>query len=60
MPSLSPESLRTLGMLVGLLGLLLTLGGALALGRPPDPTLTITFGGLATVATAAPISKGGG
>lgn len=59
MPSLSPESLRTLGVVVGLVGLLLTLGGSLVLGRPPDPTLTITFGGLAAVATAAPTSKGG-
>lgn len=59
MPSLSPESLRTLGVCVGLLGLMVTLVGALVLGRPPDPTLTVTFGGLAAVATAAPTSKGG-
>lgn len=59
MPTLSSESLRTLGVCVGLLGLMVTLLGALALGRPPDPTLTITFGGLATVSTLAPTSKGG-
>lgn len=58
MLSLPPESLRTLGVVVGLIGLLCSLGGALALGRTPDPTLTVTFGGLATVAVAAPTSKG--
>lgn len=56
---LTPESLRALGVVVGLLGLLLTLGGSLLFGRPVDPTLTVTFGGLAAVATAAPTSKGG-
>lgn len=55
--SLRPEQLRTLGVTAGLLGLLLTLGGSLVLGRAPDPTLTVTFGGLATVAVAAPTSR---
>lgn len=55
---LTPTQLRAAGVVTGLVGLLLTLGGSLALGRPPDPTLTITFGGLATVSTLAPTSKG--
>lgn len=57
--SLPPETLRTLVLLVGCVGLVSTLVGSLVLGRPPDPTLTVTFGGLIPVGLAVPV-KGGG
>lgn len=57
--SLPPETRQTIGFIVGLVGLSASLVVSLSLGRTPDPTLLLLFGGLAGLSLAAPKSGGG-
>lgn len=57
--SLGPETLRALVLIVGCLGLLATLVASWITGESPDPTLTVTFGGLIPVGLAVPSRSGG-